>query len=104
MRISTSQFLLGGVPELLAQQSNINQLNREIATGQTLLDAVSDPASAGLAIQTAAQIQHLTYDSSNADAGAAAIQTALGALQQVSTLIGQLRQAALLGADASTSA
>lgn len=104
MRISTSQFLLGGMPELLAQQSNINQLNREIATGQTLLDAASDPASAGLAIQTAAQIQHLAYDSSNADAGAASIQTALGALQQISTVVDQLRQVALLGADASTSA
>jgi flagellar hook-associated protein 3 FlgL len=104
MRISTSQFLLGGVPELLAQQSNINQMNREIATGQTLLDAASDPASAGLALQTAAQIQHLAYDSSNADAGAASIQTALGALQQVSTVIDQLRQVALRGADASTTA
>jgi flagellar hook-associated protein 3 FlgL len=104
MRISTSEFILGALPEMLAQQSNVNQLNREVATGQTMLDATSDPAGAGLAIQTASQIQHLTYDVSNANAGTQTIQNALAALQQVTTVIEQLRQTALSGANAATTA
>lgn len=97
MRISTNEFLLGSLPELLTQQSNANTLNQEIASGQTMLSAASDPAGAGLAMQTAGQIQQLTYDSSNAEAGTQTIQTTLGALQQVSTLLNQLQQIALTG-------
>lgn len=104
MRISTSEFLLGGLPELLAQQSNVNQLNREAASGQTLLDATSDPAGAGLVLQTTGQIHHLAYDTANANAGAQSIQTALAALQQVTAVIGQLRQTAVAGANAATTA
>jgi flagellar hook-associated protein 3 FlgL len=100
MQISTSEFLLGSLPDLLAQQSNVNQLNQEIATGQTMLDAASDPAGAGLALQTARQIEHLTYDAGNAAAGAQSIQTTLGALQQVATIVDQLNQTALSGASA----
>jgi flagellar hook-associated protein 3 FlgL len=102
MQISTSEFLLGSLPELLAQQSEINQLNKQIASGQTMLDATGDPAGAGQAIQTAAQIQHLTYDTANATAGSQSLQAALGALQQVNTVIDQLSQAALTGASATT--
>lgn len=100
MRISTQEFLLGSLNDLLAQESNANQLNQEIATGQTMLDATTDPAGAGLAVEVAGQINHLSYDASNAQSGAESIQNGLGALQQVATLIDQLRQTALQGADA----
>jgi len=104
MRISSSEFLLGSLPQLLAQQSNANTLNQEIATGQTLLNAASDPAGAGLAMQTEGQIQQLTYDASNAQAGAQTIQTSVSALEQISTLLNQLQQIAENGASAATSA
>ena len=97
MRIATSEFLLGSLNDLLAQESNANQLNREISTGQTLLDATSDPAAAGLAAQVAGQINHLSYDANNAQSGAQSIQNGLSALQQVETLISQLRQTAVQG-------
>jgi flagellar hook-associated protein 3 FlgL len=100
MRISTNEFLLGSLNDLLAQESNASQLNREIATGQTLLDAASDPAAAGLAVEIAGQINHLSYDTNNAQSGVQSIQNGLGALQQVATVIDQLRQAAVQGADA----
>jgi flagellar hook-associated protein 3 FlgL len=100
MRIATSEFLLGSLNDLLAQESNANQLNREIATGQTLLDASSDPAAAGLATEVAGQVNQLSYDANNAQSGAQSIQNGLGALQQVATLIDQLRQAAVQGASA----
>ena len=102
MQISTSEFLLGALPDLMAQQSNVNQLNREIATGQTMLDPTGDPAGAALALETAGQIQHLTYDAGNAQAGAQSIQTTLGALEQVNDLIDQLNQTALSAANGTT--
>ncbi len=102
MRISTTEFLLGALPELLTQQSNLNQLNQEIATGQTMLDASSDPAGAGLAMQTGSQIRRLMYDMSNAQAGSQSLQTAVGALEQVNSLIDQLSQIALTAANGAT--
>lgn len=104
MRISTTEFLTGTLPELMAQQSNVNQLNREIATGETMPDATADPAGAGLAIETSSEIHRLAYDAGNAQAGAQSIQNALAALQQVSTLVNQLRQTALAGASGTASA
>ena len=70
MRISSNEFLLGSLNDLLNQESNVNQLNQEIATGQTMLDATTDPAGAGLAVEVASQIDRLNYDSKNADSGA----------------------------------
>jgi flagellar hook-associated protein 3 FlgL len=104
MRISTNEFLLGSLNDLLAQQSNINQLNRQIATGQTLLYATTDPAGAGEAVGMAGQINHLAYDAGNAQSAAQEIQSGLGALQQVTTLIDQLRQTALQGANSGATA
>lgn len=102
MRISTQEFLLGSLPDLLNQQSNVNQLNREIATGQTMLDATADPAGAGLSVQTADTIQHFTYDAGNAQSAGQTIGTTLSALQQVTDLINQLRQTAVAGANGAT--
>jgi flagellar hook-associated protein 3 FlgL len=92
------------VDDLLAQQSNINQLNRQISTGQTLLTATSDPAGAGEAVGLASGINRLTYDSANAQTAIQQIQSGLGVLQQVSTLIEQLHQTALQGANGGNSA
>jgi flagellar hook-associated protein 3 FlgL len=104
MQISTNEFLLGSLGDLLAQQSNLYQLNREIATGQTMLDATSDPAGAGEAIGLAGGIDRLTYDAGNAQAASTTIQNQLGALQRVGTVLDQLQQTALQGANSGNSA
>jgi flagellar hook-associated protein 3 FlgL len=104
MRISTQEFLLGSLPNLLNQQSNANQLDQEIATGETMLNPTADPAGAGLSLQTADAAQHFAYDSGNAQNAAQTVETTLSALQQVANVIDQLRQAALQGANAATSA
>lgn len=104
MQISTNEFLLGSLGDMLTQQSNLYQLNREIATGQTMLDATADPAGAGAAIGLAGGIERLTYDAGNAQAAATTIQNQLNALQQVGTVLDQLRQTALQGASAGNSA
>src|SRR6516162_4655751 len=104
MRISTDQFLLGSLDELLAQESMVNQLNREIATGQTMLDATGDPAGAGQALGVLGEINQLAYDMANAQSGTATIQNGLSVLQQVSSLIDQFRQIALQGANSGATA
>ena len=83
MRISTNEFLLGSLNDMLAQQSTVNQLNREIATGQTMLDASSDPGGAAQMVGVTSQIAHLTYDSANGAAATQTLQSGVGALQQV---------------------
>ncbi len=102
MRISTHQFLLGSLNDLLAQQNTANQLNRQIASGQTLLDAGDDPAAAGQALTVASAISQLSYSTANAQAAQQSAQTGIGALQQVSTVLSQLQQIASQAASAAT--
>jgi flagellar hook-associated protein 3 FlgL len=104
MRISSNEFLLGSLNDILNQESSVNQLNQEIATGQTMLDATSDPAGAGLALEVAGQIDRLSYDAKNAQSGSQSLQTGLTALQQVTNVIDQLRQTTLQGANSVTTA
>jgi flagellar hook-associated protein 3 FlgL len=104
MRISTNEFLLGSLDDLLTQQSNANELNRQIATGQAMLDAATDPAGAGVALQVSGELQQLAYDTQNAQSATQEIQGGLSVLQQVTTLIDQLRQTALQGANTGVSA
>ena len=75
MRISTQEFLLGSLPDMLAQQSGANQLNREIASGQTMLDAGSDPAGAAQALLIGSNISQLTVDTTAAQAAQQTAQT-----------------------------
>ena len=103
MRISTSEFLLGAVNEMLAQQSRLNQLNREVATGQTMLDASSNPAGATQALSAATAIGRLNYDVSNSQAATLNLQNGVSALQQVTTVLSQLQQIAIQGANGATS-
>jgi flagellar hook-associated protein 3 FlgL len=91
MQISTNEFLLGSLNDLLAQEQNANQLNREISTGQTLIDASDDPGGAGEVIGLANQIGTLNYDAANGEAATQTLQNGVSALQQVTTLLDQLQ-------------
>jgi flagellar hook-associated protein 3 FlgL len=102
MRISTPEFLLGSLNDLLAQQQNVNRLNRQIATGQTLLSPSDDPAGAGQAVGLADQAGQLAYDAANGAAAAQSLQNGVSALQQVTTLLAQLRQTAVAAANGGT--
>jgi flagellar hook-associated protein 3 FlgL len=94
MRISTSEFLLGSVNNLLTQQGNVNQLNREIATGETMLSAASDPGGAAQVVDLANQVGTLSYDQANGQYATEAMQSGVSTLNQVTTLLVQLRQTA----------
>ena len=102
MRISTNEFLLGSLNDLLAQQQTVNQLNREIATGETLLDASSDPGGAGQVIGLANQIGTLSYDAANGQAATQTLQNGVSTLQQVTNLLDQLQQSATAAANGTT--
>lgn len=92
MQISTNEFLLGTLNDLLQQQQSVNTLNREIATGQTMLDASSDPGGAGQVVGLANQIGVLSYDTANGQAATQSLQVGVSTLQQVTTLLDQLNQ------------
>jgi len=94
MRISTNEFLLGSLNDLLAQQQNVNQLDREISTGETMLDATSDPGGAAQVMGLANQIGQLSYDTANGQAATQSLQTSVSALEQVTNLLGQLQTTA----------
>ena len=102
MRISTNEFLLGSLNDMLAQQANVNQLNREIATGQTMLDASSNPGGAGEVIGFASQIGRLNYDNANGQAATQTLQSGVSTLQQVTNLLVQLRQSVSAAANGTT--
>jgi flagellar hook-associated protein 3 FlgL len=94
MRISTSEFVLGSLNDLLAQQQNVNQLDREIASGETMLDATSNPDGAAQVVGLANQIGQLSYDTANGDAATQSLQTGVSTLEQVTDLLSQLQQTA----------
>jgi flagellar hook-associated protein 3 FlgL len=102
MRISTSEFLLGSVNDLLAQQENVNTLNREIASGETMLNATSDPGGASQVIGLSNQIGALTYDAANGSAATQTLQTGVSSLEQVTNLLVELRQTASAAVNGST--
>jgi len=91
MQISTNEFLLGSLSDILAQQSTANQLNREISTGQTLIDASDDPGAAGQVIGLANQIGTLNYDAGNGQAATQTLQSGVSTLQQITTLLDELQ-------------
>lgn len=104
MQISTNEFLLGSLNDLLLQQQNVNTLNREIATGETMLDASSDPGGAGQVIGLANQVGTLAYDTANGQAATQTLQQSVSTLQQVSNLLDQLNQTASAAANGTTTA
>jgi flagellar hook-associated protein 3 FlgL len=99
MRISSNEFLLGSLNDLLAQQQNVNKLNREIATGQTMLDATDDPGGAGQVVGLANQLGYLSYDTANGQTATQTLQNGVSTLQQVTNLLVQLRQTATAAAN-----
>jgi flagellar hook-associated protein 3 FlgL len=99
MQISTNEFLLGSISDLLQQQQNVNTLNREIATGETMLNASSDPGGAAQVIGLANQIGSLSYDAANGQAATQSLQVGVSTLQQVTTLLDQLGQTASAAAN-----
>ncbi len=104
MRISTNEFLLGSLSDLLAQQQNVNKLNREIATGETLLSPSDDPGAAGQVVGLANQIRQLADAPANGPPATQTLQNGVGALQQVTNLLAQLRQSAVAVANGGSNA
>lgn len=104
MRISTNEFLLGSMNDLLQQQQNVNTLNRQLATGETMLDASMDPGGAGQVISLANQIGTLAYDTSNGSAATQSLQQGVSTLQQVTNLLDQLATTASAAANGTTTA
>jgi flagellar hook-associated protein 3 FlgL len=104
MRISTNEFILGSLNDIMAQEANVNQLNQQIASGQTMQSALDNPAGAGAALNIQSQISQLSFDSANAQSGAESIQNSLNSLQGVGTILAQIKNTAVQAANGTESA
>lgn len=99
MRISTNEFLLGSLNNLMSQESTVNQLNQEIASGDSMLSPLDDPSGAASALNISSAIQQLSFDSANAQSATVSIQDSLNSLQGVSTVLAQVRNTAVQAAN-----
>jgi len=102
MRISTSQFFLSSLNDMLAQEGKVSQLNQQIATGQTLTDATQDPAGAAGVLNLAKQIAQVTTDGTTAQNSANSVNETLSVMNEINNLLNQVRSTALQGAAATT--
>jgi flagellar hook-associated protein 3 FlgL len=103
MRISTSEFLLGSLADIMNQEGNVNALNQQVASGQTMQSALDDPAGAEAALNLQGQITHLSVDGANAQSGSQSLQNSLNSLQGVSTVLAQIKNTAIQAANGTMS-
>jgi flagellar hook-associated protein 3 FlgL len=101
MRISTNEFLLGSLNNLLSQESTVNTLNQEIASGESMLSPLDDPSGVASALNISSTIQQLSFDSANAQSATVSIQNSLNSLQGVGTVLAQMQNTALQAANGS---
>jgi flagellar hook-associated protein 3 FlgL len=99
MRISTNEFLLGSLNNILSQESTVNQLNQEIASGETMLSPLDNPAGVASALDISSGIQELSFDSANAQSATVSIQGSLNSLQSVGTVLAQMQDTAVQAAN-----
>ncbi len=103
MRISTSQFFLGTLNDMLAQEATVSKLNQQIASGQSITDATANPSAAAAILDTSNQIDQISSDVQNAQAVSGNMNETLSVLNQVDTLLNQVQSTALQGATATSS-
>ena len=103
MRISTSEFFLGTLNDMLTQESTVSKLNQQIASGQSVVDATDNPSAAAAVLDTSNQIDQISTNIGNAKAVSSTMNEALSVLNQVDNLLNQVQSTALQGATATSS-
>jgi len=104
MRISTTEFFLGTLNDMLAQEANVSKLNQQIASGQSVVDATDNPTAAAAVLDTSNQIDQISTNAQNAQAVSSTMNETLSVLSQVDNLLNQVQSTALQGATATSSA
>lgn len=103
MRISTNEFFLGTVNDMLAQESTVSNLNQQIASGQSVVNATDNPSAAAAVLDTSNQIAEISTNVNNAQAVSNNMNETLSVLNQVDDLLNQVQSTALQGATATAS-
>lgn len=103
MRISTSEFFLSSLNDMLAQETNVSKLNQQIASGQSIVDATQNPTGAAAILDTSNQIDQITTNARNAQAVSSTMSETLSVLNQVDNVLNQVQSTALQGANATAS-
>lgn len=103
MRISTNEFFLGTLNDMLAQESTVSNLNQQIASGQLVVNATDNPSAAAAILDTSNQIGEISTNVNNAQAVSSTMNETLSVLNQVDNLLNQVQSTALQGATATAS-
>lgn len=103
MRISTNEFFLGTLNDMLTQESTVSNLNQQIASGQSVVNATDNPSAAAAVLDTSNQIGEITTNVNNAQAVSDTMNETLSVLNQVDDLLNQVQSTALQGATATAS-
>jgi len=102
MRISTNEFMLGTLNDMLAQEANVSKLNQEIATGQTVTNATDNPSAAAAVLNIGNQIDQISTNVQNAQATTGTMNETVSVLGEIGNLLNSVQSTALQGATATT--
>jgi flagellar hook-associated protein 3 FlgL len=99
MRISTNTIFDSNVAAMGQQQARMLQTQQQIATGRRILSAADDPAAAARALDVAQAVAANTQYTSNRNEARNTLSLADSTLQSVTTLIQDVRTAAVNAGD-----
>lgn len=102
MRISTNEFMLGTLNDMLAQEASVSKLNQEIATGQTVTNATDNPSAAAAVLDVSNQIDQISTNVQNAQATTGTMNETVSVLGEIGNLLNSVQSTALQGATATT--
>ncbi len=94
MQISTSQFFGSSLTGILNLQNQLASLNQQLSTGSSLVSPSDQPVAAEQNIQLTAQISQLANYGQNGQNAQSSLQLESSTLQNVGTLLNQVRQLA----------
>ena len=101
--INTNLDALNTYQNLTKMQNSLSSSLAKLSSGLRINNAGDDAAGLTIATDLGAQVSGLTQASRNAQDGTSVVQTADGALSQVQSLLGNLRDLAVQAANDSNS-
>lgn len=91
-RISSAMTYTGSLQAMLSKQANLNKLQEQLATGQKLTTAKSDPVAAGEAVKLDRAVAALTQFESNANRAFNRLGLQENALSEAGELMSQVTE------------
>ena len=98
-RVSTSQTFTQGTNAILDNQSKVSLTQLQLSKGTRILKPSDDPIGSSVALNLQRQIDNTTQYIANGQAAQARLATEDSVMDNVSSILGRVRELALLGAN-----